>query len=245
MIKVVIYTLALSMLCAGSWELVSSWQYSNKANNWKPIEGWLTGIGDGEFDFQLPSKKLKNINFFVSQPHASFVYFVDGLMYYQSQTLPPTLGIVRSSIVDSKLLAGVTGDTKSVEESFAEDMESADDRPLARYNQDTKKLEVRTEDGMTISSNYGTSHLGEKWEELPRERWDDFMPRVKIKYNPEIPQDSVTDPDLLDGAETLKWTGIWCLIGGILMIAGMRFHEWVTKPAPEPDPFRSGPGRRF
>lgn len=116
----------------------------------------------------------------------------------------------------------------------------------ARFNPETRKMEIQTSPGMIVSTNYATNQLGATWEELPEERWGEYLCPIKVKYNPNNPHQSVTVPDLLNGGQTLLISGIIFMVIPILMIVGLKVHEHLTKPEELPDPFqpRGGPGRR-
>jgi hypothetical protein len=113
---------------------------------------------------------------------------------------------------------------------------------LARFNEETKRLEVCTDQGttmeVTIGSNHAINHFDQKWEEVPSSSWEQYMPKLLVKYNPANPNQSITDPDLLDGFNNLLWSGI-CFIGlSALLGAGVVYDNLATKPEPEPTPFQ-------
>jgi len=83
-----------------------------------------------------------------------------------------------------------------------------------------------------------TNKLKTNMSELLQEQLESYMPKVQIKYNPNDPKESVTDPDKLKGTETLFWSGIWSIILAVLSVAAVKFHEWVTKPTEIEDPFK-------
>jgi hypothetical protein len=83
-----------------------------------------------------------------------------------------------------------------------------------------------------------TGQLKSNLSDIMEERFESYLPKIQIKYNPGDPQESLTDPDKLKGTETLFWSGIWSIVLSAVAVGAAKFHEWVTKPTEEEfDPF--------
>jgi hypothetical protein len=239
MIKVFIYAFALSLFCYGAWQLFLSFQYGAAPGNWKRVDGWLTEELEG---FNLPGSKGEKLNALLDQPSVAYAYKVDGLLYYERKELPPCLAPVRAAL-NGEVSKGEAGG----EDDFQFDSNEKIANLLgkhARFNPSTRKMEIQTSTGMIISTDYATNQLGAKWEELPEEQWSDYLYPIKIRYNPDNPHQSVTEPDLLKGAQTLLISGLIFMVIPILMVVALKVHENLTKPDELPDPFQPGGVRR-
>ena len=223
MIRIAVLAFAFTLLCFGVWDLCMSMQYASRGKDWPSVDGWLCEHGEG---LQLPGR-LHLLNLFLAQPYVGFVYFVDGKMYYERQELPTCLLFVCPAPTNKAL----GGSPEELDYSYLE----TSSHQLARFKPETRKLEILTEEGMTISSNYGTSHLGQKWGEVPQSEWDAYLPRVSVQYNRSNPQESVTVPDQLNGSELLMKSGVTAILGAVIVAGAVFFHAWVTRPSPEPD----------
>lgn len=67
-----------------------------------------------------------------------------------------------------------------------------------------------------------TGQLKSNLNEFLDEQIEGNMPKVQIKYNPNEPQESLTDPDKLNGTETLLWSGICTLVLAIIAVFASR-----------------------
>lgn len=67
-----------------------------------------------------------------------------------------------------------------------------------------------------------TGQLKSNLNEFLDEQIEGNMPKVQIKYNPNDPQESLTDPDKLNGTETLFWSGICTLVLAIVAVFAAR-----------------------
>ncbi|MCA9804837.1 MAG: hypothetical protein KC777_22865 [Cyanobacteria bacterium HKST-UBA02] len=231
MVRIAIILVALGIFLLGGYEIMLSFTWPSNASGWQKTEGWLTDLG-GEYAFRLPGRKARALRFLIQDQHVAYVFFVNDAMYYKYLELPPNLAPVRAAL--NKQPAGNDNDLEDMEEDFSS---GYDARPAARFNPETRKLEILTEPGTTISTNFATSHMGDKWEEVGKEAWDQYLPRVTIKYNPKNPEESITEPDFLNGAPTLFWSGVTLIIAAILLTGAIFFHAWVTKPGEEPEPY--------
>lgn len=214
MLKILFYPLAFCLACYGLWEFVLSFQYKAErdiAKDWTPIEARLVDRGDG---MRMPGLIAINPASFlvllISKPFVEYKYTVNGKKYHHRDQLPPTFAPVRM-VISSDIEKEVTPDPK--------DIKDLDLTQHIRYNPETGKPEIPD------------------LEELLEDNWDQYLPKVTIKYNPSDPEKSITDPDKLKGNETLLWSGVWCMILAGLAVGAMKFHEWVTKPTELPDPF--------
>lgn len=239
MIKQILTASAVALFALGAYELQLAFQWPKPAAGWKQTDGWLTGAGT-EQSLGMPGKAGAILEFFgknkklVQMQQVSFVYFVNGALHYRRLDLPINLAPFFAAMKQSK-----KGEETSNRDPFEDENQEVS---LARFNEETKKLEVCTNQGttmeVTIGSNHAVNHFDQKWEEVPSQSWDQYMPKVIVKYNPANPNQSNTDPDLLDGANTLLWSGI-CFIGlSALLGAGVVYDNLATKPEPEPTPFQ-------
>lgn len=224
MLNWIIGTAAACVLVLGIIELQMAFQWPDDPPDWTATEGWLTDIG-AEYAFQLPGKKAKAIKFLIQDQHVSFVFFDKDNLIFKRLELPPNLAPVRA----------ILNKTSAAPEDWDDAFDpNSEELPGARWDDKLKRLEVLTERGMTLSSNIGglqtTNHLGAKWEAVPKEAWDQYLPRVKLKYNPKDPNQCITTPDILNGRQTLLWSGVTFVVAAFLIAAGLIFHHWVTKP---------------
>jgi hypothetical protein len=239
MIKEMLTGAAVVFFAVGAYQLTSAFQWPTPNKNWRQTEGWLTGAGS-EHSLGVPGKAGAVLEFFgKSKPlmqiqHVSFVYFVNGSLYFKRLELPLNL---------SPFFEAMKQGNKQAKPSTMSAFEEEDtEMSLARFNEETKKLEVCTDPGtkmeVVVGRHLSTTYTEQKWEEVPRSSWDRYMPKVLVKYNPANLNQSITEPDLLDGASNLLWSGI-CFIGlSALLGAGVVYDNLATKPEPEPTPFQ-------
>lgn len=223
MIRIAIAVAAIAVFCLGVWEFVLAFQWPGKKTDWKVADGWIADVG-GEYTFNLPGK-ARNIDFLIKDQQVTYVFFVGDQMYFKRLELPFNLAPVQAAL--KKPLS-------------VEDLENFqlpnEHLPAARFNPETRQLEVMTDPGATISFSHITTHSGVKWAVVGREEWDRYMARIKVRYNPANPDQSITDPDLLNGTQTLIVSGLILVVVSLIMGGGVVFHSTVMQED-VPDPF--------
>jgi hypothetical protein len=58
---------------------------------------------------------------------------------------------------------------------------------------------------------------------------------IKVRYQPDHPENSVPDPDVIQAGASLWWTSVLLILAGGLGLGAMIYHSYITEPV-EDDP---------
>ncbi|MBZ0187042.1 MAG: hypothetical protein K8F91_12415 [Candidatus Obscuribacterales bacterium] len=234
MFKVLFASIALSVFMWSIYSFVLSAQWSaNAGPNWKVVDGWLVDIG-GEYSLGMPGKLGRPFNLVITDQHVSYVYFVDDKLYFKNVELPANVFPVRVAI-------------KELLPDFSKDIYDIPNAHLApaMYDPEKNRLNVVTDPGMVVTMNGLTSRSMVQYKEVGKEEYDNYLYRIKVRYNTANPEESITEPDLLDGASVLQKSGILLLVISVLMGLGLKLHLSVSKEEEIPDPFAGTGGQTY
>lgn len=207
MFRMLVYPLSFCAVCYGIWLIMTSNQWGEeraKGKDWLTAEARLIDTDIGiRFNFINP---ITYPRLLLAQPSITYTYKIAGQKFEKERRLPPILTLVRLSVARK---------IPEVKQPDPAEIKDIDISQNIRYNPQTGKPEIMNLD------------------ELVADSWDQYYPKVTIRYDKDNPDDSFTDPDMLMGQETLLWSGIGCIIIAIGLILAMKFHEWVTRPNDE------------
>lgn len=223
MIKVLVYSIALSLLLLSGWQFYEAFIYGGQSKDWKETNAWVIDQGEG--------CTTKFVQVAMSQPFVGCVFFDNSqILIYGQHKLPPAWPLPISVIYRNS--------KSDITKTLLDPNSSTNTTAFARYDSEKNKVEVLTKEGMVIQStimgNFNETKLGQEWSELYKEQYDQCLPKVRIKYNPANPAQIVTVPDDLEGGAVLLWSGLTSIISAVVLIAAMKFHESMTNPG---DPY--------
>lgn len=219
MFRMLVYPLSFCAICYGIWLVLTANQWGDertKAKDWLSAEARLV-----DSDIGIRFNMLNPISYpriLFAQPSITYTYKITGKKYEHETRLPPILTPVRISV------ARKIPEVKQPDPSEIKDIDFAQN---IRYNPRTGKPEIQN------------------FDELMADSWDQYYPKVSIKYDPADPNQSITDPDMFMGQQTLLWSGIGCFVIAITLVLAMKFHEWVTKPSENEFDLPGAASRRF
>lgn len=232
MIRVLFIVISISLFIGGGWSILQSSNWPTKENpDWKSTTGWITEISDGYERDKDPNPA----EFMLSDKHVSYVYFVEGKMYFKDLNLPVNVYPFRVGI-------------KTLIPHYRVNPFDAPNAPLAaaRFNAKFNRLEVVTNPGLVASVDGMARRSQVKYKTVTKpEELNHYLNAIKVVYNPEDPYQSITDPDILDGNTVLMRSGIILIVLGIVVIGGIIFHMSVTKEQKIPDPFENRRGQTY
>jgi len=146
-------------------------------------------------------------------PSAKYSYIVKGKEYQTTKTLWPCLTFVTLALFKDELAKR--------DAAIQHTMDNLS-------NPDMYKLQTDPQTGKTTIGGGGLQALL------------GAAPPVTVHYDPTNPEISSLDPTVLKPADSLFWSGAWMLIIGAVGCGLLKFHSFVTAPAPDPEPLGGG-----